>query len=180
MNTEIKNLLGIKQEDLAMILGVSRGQLSMYIIGKRNLPIEAKLILSELVAVFSNNKKQMINNNVLNNDLDDAEKIFYSMKKIDAYKKIVLQKKLSILERKYADSKKTIALIEYLETSLDFANNDKKQLYDLIKSKAEIEIKKYGLTAQISLKIELESLKNKEKTIQKQFSKFFSDAQKLT
>ena len=48
MNTEIKNLLGIKQEDLAMILGVSRGQLSMYIIGKRNLPIEAKLILSEL------------------------------------------------------------------------------------------------------------------------------------
>lgn len=177
MNSEIKNILGIKQEDLAMILGVSRGQLSMYIIGKRDLPIEAKLILSELIAVFSNNKKQNINNNVLNNDLDDAEKIFYSMKKIDAYKQIVLQKKLNILERKYADAKKTIALIEHLDGNSNYAH--KKQLCDLIKSKAEIEIQKYGLTAQIPLKIELESLKTKELLVQKQFSKFFSDAQKL-
>ncbi len=179
MNSEIKNVLGIKQEDLAMILGVSRSQLSMYLIGKRNLPIKAKLILSELIATFSKKSKLKINNAVLLQDTNNAAILMESIQINNEYKQVVLQKKLNVLERKYTEAKKTIALIDYLEASQDDSKNDKKQLYELIKINAEKEIQKNSITKQIPLKIEIESLKTKELMVQKQFSKFFSDEQKL-
>lgn len=175
MNSEIKNVLGIKQEDLAMILGVSRSQLSMYIIGKRNLPVEAKLILSELISTFSKKSKLKINNAILLHDAKNATMLMKSIRLNNEYKQIVLQKKLTVLERKYAEAKKTIALIDFLEASLDDSKKDKKQLYKLIKINAEKEIQKNSITKQIPLKVEIESLKTNEIMIQKQFSKFFSN-----
>jgi transcriptional regulator with XRE-family HTH domain len=179
MNSEIKNVLGIKQEDLAMILGVSRSQLSMYIIGKRNLPVEAKLILSKLIATFSKKSKLKISNAILLQDANNAAILMKSIRINNEYKQIVLRKKLNVLERKYTEAKKTIALIDYMEASQDDSKNDKKQLYELIKKNAEKEIQKNSITKQIPLKIEIESLKTNEIMIQKQFSKFFSDEQKL-
>ncbi len=46
----IRTLLGITQEEIAMLLGVSRGQWSMFEIGKRDLPLPAKQLLAEMLA----------------------------------------------------------------------------------------------------------------------------------
>lgn len=38
---EIKNMLGLTQDEMAMVLGITKGQWSMYKSGQRDLPIEA-------------------------------------------------------------------------------------------------------------------------------------------
>jgi len=45
----IRSLLGLAQEDLAMLLGVSRGRWSMYELGKRDIPLQAKQLLGEML-----------------------------------------------------------------------------------------------------------------------------------
>lgn len=45
----IREQLGVTQEELALLLKVTRSQLSMYELGKRDLPIAAKKQLAELL-----------------------------------------------------------------------------------------------------------------------------------
>lgn len=45
----ICSLLGITQNDLAMLLGVSRSQCAMYELGQRDLPLHAKQLLAEIL-----------------------------------------------------------------------------------------------------------------------------------
>jgi transcriptional regulator with XRE-family HTH domain len=45
----ICTLLGITQQDLAMLLGVSRSQCAMYELGQRDLPLPAKQLLAEML-----------------------------------------------------------------------------------------------------------------------------------
>ncbi len=48
--TTITKLLGITQQDAAMLLGVSTSQWSMYSSGKRDLPTPAMMLLAEMLA----------------------------------------------------------------------------------------------------------------------------------
>ncbi len=50
----ISALLGFKQEELALILQVSRSQLSLYELGKRSLPLHAMEKLALLVSQLQN------------------------------------------------------------------------------------------------------------------------------
>ena len=42
----IRSLLGLSQENLALLLKVSRSQIAMYELGKRNLPVHAMEMLA--------------------------------------------------------------------------------------------------------------------------------------
>ncbi len=56
-NQSVCSLLGIKQEDLALLLAVSRGHLSMFESGKRTLPVPAMQLLSEMLAYVNEQEK---------------------------------------------------------------------------------------------------------------------------
>jgi transcriptional regulator with XRE-family HTH domain len=45
----IREKLGITQEDLAVLLGISRSYLALFELGKRSLPVEAKQKLAALI-----------------------------------------------------------------------------------------------------------------------------------
>ncbi len=47
--TAISSLLGLTQHETAMLLGVSRSLLSLYELGKRDLPLRATLLLAEIL-----------------------------------------------------------------------------------------------------------------------------------
>lgn len=53
---EIKKILGLTQEEMAMVLGVARGQWTMFKSGNRDLPPAAKLKLSALLQKVQNEK----------------------------------------------------------------------------------------------------------------------------
>ena len=50
----ISALLGMSQENLALILQVSRSQIAMYEVGKRSLPVDALEKLSTMLSIIQN------------------------------------------------------------------------------------------------------------------------------
>jgi transcriptional regulator with XRE-family HTH domain len=65
--TSIREILGITQEKLAILIGVSRSQLSLYEIGKRSLPRNATINLAEILKLV-NQKTEHENNDLKNNE----------------------------------------------------------------------------------------------------------------
>ncbi len=61
----LRNILGITQEDLAVLLKVSRTQLSMYELGKRDLPIAAKIQLVEMFKYIKEDASKSLNTSTL-------------------------------------------------------------------------------------------------------------------
>ena len=53
----LRTLLGLKQEDMAMALGISRARWSMFEIGKRDLPLSAQLVLNQMLLALQNQNK---------------------------------------------------------------------------------------------------------------------------
>ncbi len=56
----LQQLLCLKQDDIAMILQVTRAKWSMYVSGKRNLPAEAKLKLAEIINFVNQNQNNFL------------------------------------------------------------------------------------------------------------------------
>jgi len=56
-HNEIRKSLGLTQEQMAMLLGVSRSQLAYYELGRRDLPPKAWTVMRELVTHFSINQR---------------------------------------------------------------------------------------------------------------------------
>jgi transcriptional regulator with XRE-family HTH domain len=52
-NVKIQNVLGLKQEEMAIVLKITRAQWSMYLSGKRSLPVAALLKLAEILNVVN-------------------------------------------------------------------------------------------------------------------------------
>ncbi len=77
MENEIKiqNLLGLKQEEMAIVLKINRAQWSMYLSGKRSLPIVALQKLAEILN-FVNQQDNLSTINV-NSDLESERNNFF-------------------------------------------------------------------------------------------------------
>jgi transcriptional regulator with XRE-family HTH domain len=99
--TSIREKIGITQEKLAILLGVSRSQLSLYEIGKRSLPRNATIKLAELLKLV-NEKTEQENNDLKNNDLKNNEKkkIVEKLLENNQIKQYILDKNKNTLEKK--------------------------------------------------------------------------------
>ena len=54
----IRDLLGVSQEDLALLLNVTRSQLAMYELGKRDLPVAVKVKLATMLKLLQESAYQ--------------------------------------------------------------------------------------------------------------------------
>lgn len=106
---DIRTLLGLKQEDIAMLLDVTRAHWGMYEIGKRDLPTAAMQKLSEiLVHVQSHDRvikpqpdkksiaryQQQLTELV---DQNEFQRLLLAKKITAATKKLVAQQRMSLL-----------------------------------------------------------------------------------
>lgn len=92
--TPFKNYTGLTQEEMAIYLGITRSQWSMFAVGKRKLPIDSTKKLNDLLHYLQNN-----------NMLKDKSKFFESENK---KLKIELKRKLLDLEVLYIQTEKKV------------------------------------------------------------------------
>ena len=64
MKNNISASLGLKQQELAQLLQVSRSQLSLYELGKRSLPLPA---IEKLSTLLTHSQKETLNSESKNN-----------------------------------------------------------------------------------------------------------------
>lgn len=113
----ISKSLGITQEELASLLGVSRGQLSMYELGKRNLPTQAKLKLSRLLEVVTTKTIKSETSVAALYDLNpNAKKVIAELLWVNKEKQALTKSKLKKLEEKETRNKAVQQLVQFLKS----------------------------------------------------------------
>jgi transcriptional regulator with XRE-family HTH domain len=162
----IRDLLGITQEDLAALLKISRTQLSMYEIGKRELPSTAIIQLAEMLRYLQEDaSKSADTTSLLKEQAIQKEKALEEMRKENHFKQLVLEKKLNVLEKKYKANFSAFQLTKYLEKQDTENGKLESQLLKTIERKASAELNKNGIAMITKYKIEKEVLQAEEKII---------------
>ena len=164
MKNNISTSLGLKQQELAQLLQVSRSQLSLYELGKRCLPIHAMEKLTIMLALAQKGKvKSEMKKSISNEEQNVLKKILLK----NNHQQLIVERKIKALEKKQnalVTSKQLI--VHLLKNESKIKKNELAVLKSIeIKSKKQ-EIEKYN-TALLQLEIKKEVLVFEEKVLQK-------------
>jgi transcriptional regulator with XRE-family HTH domain len=171
-STNFRQLLGMKQEDMAMLLQITISQWAMYATGKRSLPIAAKLKLAEMLKFSSQNEKKGRNNlEIEKNQNIEIEKHIAQQQILNTELQFAINKKLLIVSKKYETALKALNFIEFLETKQKNFGMEYEDLLNVIKQNTETEIEKNSLLVQTKLEMKLELLKFEEKVLNRKNKK---------
>lgn len=112
---EIKSVLGLTQEEMAQVLGITKSQWSMYKSGLRDIPLEAKIQLGLLLK--GTQDKQLLHQYqiVRKNELTQ---MLYKLKKDIAkvqFKLLCLDKEIKIVENQRSEIFAALKTASYLE-----------------------------------------------------------------
>lgn len=161
----IREILGVTQEDLAELLKVTRSQLSMYELGKRDLPLTATLKLVQMLQHMQNDNMKSGSAELFKFQAEQQKKVLEQLLKDNQYNQMVLERKLVIAEKKYQANVAAIQLMRFLEKEAPETG-----LIKGIEAKATTELEKNGLGVLTKYKIQKEVLQAEEKILLKSLS----------
>lgn len=154
---QIRNLLGVSQEDMAMLVRVSRSQWSMFELGKRDLPLTAMQLLAELLhhvqapelaaKSLPHDEKQQAQQQQLEHLLKENE-----------YQQLLTTKKINFIERKQANKVRILHVVNFLAAHSTKKGDFEANLLKAIANKATKALEVDGLAVLIKYQIKLEVL----------------------
>lgn len=129
--TTISALLGLSQQEVAMLLGVNRSQWSMFESGQRDLPLHAKQLLGEMLthmksfdASKGTKASQKLTYDQLERQLRENE-----------YQQLLLSRKIAAITKKQEAQARLSHLSEFLSAHTSYKNASP-QLHQVIVAKA--------------------------------------------
>lgn len=166
-NNAIRSLLGITQEDLALLLKVTRSQLAMFETGKRDLPVAAKLQLAEMLQYVQETKTKGVQNlSLLKKQEEQKKKVVAKFVLINQHKQLILEKKMKSLVKKNEVRMAKISLTGFLEQQLLKKDASENQLLKSIGAKAQLELENKGWALLIQHQIKKEVLQAEVKLLE--------------
>ena len=152
-----RDFLGITQEQMAVILGISKSLLSMYELGKRDLPTHALVKL----AALSNH----VNNTINKRKSSGVDKKTYSVKSVIIINELITEYQLKLLklERKLRkiekDDQKAFAAFQV--SLYEQANNKQINNFNIqrMKRQAERKLEMNNWQKQLACQYEIMALK---------------------
>ncbi len=163
-----KQLLGMKQENMAMLLQIPLSQWAMYVTGKRDLPLAAKQKLVTMLGfIYQNTNNNTDSVPIENNTKKQIEQYINSQRLTNFNLQNTIQQKLSKTEKKYETATTAVNFINFLEAITENPSQEFKNLWNSIKQNAAIEIENNGVLVQEQFKIKLEVLQFEAALFQK-------------
>lgn len=159
MSKNIKDLLGMTYNDMAMLLQINRSQWAMYITGKRDLPVVAKLKLAEMLQFLQQKDNEAYK--TVEHDETQNQKVkqfLESQEDLNRNLQIITKQKLKVIEKKYETAVTALKFISFIETNMQKPTKEYQLLLHTIRLNAEIEMEKNSLTAQAKLQFKYEIL----------------------
>jgi transcriptional regulator with XRE-family HTH domain len=163
-----KEVFGMTQEYMAMLLQVSRSQWSMYVLGKRDLPVGAKLKLAQMLG-FSEQNKNKDHQNFEDKKEQEGKivKRLASQQLLNAKLQNSYKQKWKATEKKYTTSLTALQFITFLEANVQKPTEAYQLLLQTIKRDAETAIEKNGMAVQAELQLKWEILQGERKILSK-------------
>lgn len=154
---QIVELLGIKQEGMALLLQITRSNWAMYVSGKRDLSVTAKAKLSEmLVFVRQLDGQDQHNFEHIASQKLKTKKFLEQQLIANKHKQRVTATKLESLQKKYKAGLTALQLAEFL------AAKEEQTILQVIRNDARKDIAKNGLDVQEPYLLKLWVLQQEE------------------
>jgi transcriptional regulator with XRE-family HTH domain len=157
-NRIIKVPLLITQEEIAILLGITRSQWAMYESGQRGLSSKSKYKLE--IVLLNANKVASVKREKLGHEVkqeNEAQKVVTKMLHENILQQLGFQRKLEQMKKKYQAALNTLHFVSSFQEGT--ANES---VLKVLKIKANKVLDKNGLHFQEAYKIKLEVLKHEE------------------
>lgn len=168
---KIRELLGMKQEEIALLLEVTRSQWAMYELGKRDLPTAAKLKLAEMLAFVQKKdsywKKELP---VHKEQKGQMKKRLEDLIVINKRLQFKTTLKLQEVNKKYNLNFNRLKTMRYFEMNPQKLTKKENLLLEEMGNRAKNETAKKGLLKQLELEVKLETLQEEEKVLKKKLN----------
>lgn len=155
--TNIKSLLGLTQEETAMMLEITRMQWVQYSTNRREIPLLAKERLANVLFTLHKNKTvSKLTTKIIETEKKKAQNGLLQEYKTIEFKIMKLERELIKREQTRNEAYKALEVVAYLETHKEhqFLQN----LSQSIKNRAINTLNKYSLKDFQDLKLKKESL----------------------
>lgn len=109
----IRTLLSLKQEEIAMLLGISRARWGMYEIGKRDLPLSAKQLLAEML-IYEKESNPIAKPT---SDKQQQERQHQELERLlrnNEYQQLLLERKMAATQKKLEAQLGLLLLVGFL------------------------------------------------------------------
>ena len=165
---KIREYLGMKQEDMAMLLQVTRTQWSMYEIGERDLPLAAKNQLASMLA-FIHQTETDSTENFPHLELQQAKikKVYENQKLVNAHRQMIVARKLELVTKKYEDAMTGLKFIRFLELHEAPLYQKHHDLLTVLQHRAEAAVHRNALHIQAKYQLKLQVLQQEEVLVKK-------------
>lgn len=158
---QIREQLGLTQQDLAMYLLIPLSQLAMYETGKRDLPAATRIKLAELLTLF----EQSQGNVKAKNELLKAQQLEVNKKLVTQEKDLEYQLKKE--QRKLANMQKKFNQNINLKLLANLLPENNLQLNELFSKQAQNGLQKTNLALQTQKLVKIEGISCQLELIQK-------------
>ena len=162
-----REALGLTQEETAMLLKITASQLSMFEIGQRDLPVNAKLQLVKMYNHVNSKQQEKIQHPIIKDDATKIKEMIAKELLDNQYAQMVLERKIKEAKHKYAKSISALHLADYLQSLPGEKEMLDKDFTKMIYDKAIMGIQKYGLPVQTKYTMKLQALQNHQKELEK-------------
>lgn len=159
----IRTLLGISQENLALILQVSRSEIAMYEIGKRSLPLHAMEKLAEILSVLKKNTSKHIPSD---NYLNLEAQFLKSQLQKNKHKQLIVENKINTLIKKQNVFNSTIEVTNYLLNKKSTVNKNEIAILKSIQVRSINNVTQKNAIVLLKLELNKEVLEFEEKLLQ--------------
>ena len=163
----VSKLLGLKQEKLALLLNISKGQLAMFETGKRDLPIAAMQQLAPMLQFVQEESLKSGSAEMFKSQTEQKKKVLAQLLKENEYKQKLLERKLEIAEHKYQMNKTAMQLMQFLEKEATKKGDSPNGLVKVIERRAATELEQNSWEVVAKLQIQKEILLMEEKMLLK-------------
>jgi transcriptional regulator with XRE-family HTH domain len=158
----VSKLLGLKQEELAMLLKVNKSQLGMFETGKRELPTAALLLLAPMLQFLKEERLKSGSAEILKSQEEQKKKVWEHLLKENKYFQTEVSKKLEMAERKYQANMSAIQLMQYLQNEATKKGETPDDLLELIEARAVSDLRKNNWGVVTKHQLEYEFLQAEE------------------
>ena len=151
----IRTTLGLKQEELAQLLQVSRSQLSLYELGKRSLPLQA---LEKMAIMLQLSQKKVPKSEKKKSNAIEEQKLLQNLLLKNSHQQLIIERKIKAFEKKQNALETSKKLISYLENEESKPNKSEMVILKSIATKTENSILKNSATKLLELQLKKEVL----------------------
>ena len=132
----IRTLLSVTQQEMAMLLHISRSQWSMYELGERDLPVAARQLLAELLMHLKVNKN--IDKSLpmpSDRQLQLQQQKLAHLLRENEYQQLLLARKIAAYEKKQASRINRLQIVDFVDTRHAKKGNNESVLHQNLADK---------------------------------------------